>query len=388
MLDSRYPTKVQNSPRQMALRAAAYFLAWTFLGLFFSSREILRRTYYNEPFIWQNVLTTWLVGEWIWGVVALVVLAIGNRWPLERPALGRHLALHAVLSVAVASAQLALEATAYKELGTLSPALSQSFWRAWPALLVIALHTNVVLYWVILALQTGYRLYQRLQERDRQALQLELHASELRTQLMHAQLNALKMQLQPHFLFNTLNAIMVLVREQSAARAEEMLARLSDLLRCVLDDSDAQEVPLRRELEYVRLYLSIEEVRFEDRLTVTVCGGRRRARCDRSPYVAAADRRERPPPRHQSHVSRGDHSHQRIARTGHGRHPRERQRAGTSGIEWIRGVGHRPREHASAAGHAVWRRGHAHHRERRPWHGRDDDTALPASAGRVEHPDE
>jgi LytS/YehU family sensor histidine kinase len=83
-------------------------------------------------------------------------------------------------------------------------------------------------------------------------------------------MSALKMQLQPHFLFNTLNAITVLVREQSIARAEEMLGRLGDLLRCVLDEGEAQEVPLHRELDYVRLYLSIEQVRFAERLTVTI----------------------------------------------------------------------------------------------------------------------
>jgi LytS/YehU family sensor histidine kinase len=76
------------------------------------------------------------------------------------------------------------------------------------------------------------------------------------------------MQLQPHFLFNTLNAIMVLVRQQKNHEAEEMLGGLSDLLRCVLDDVDAQEVSLRRELEYVGLYLAIEQVRFQDRMSV------------------------------------------------------------------------------------------------------------------------
>jgi signal transduction histidine kinase len=260
---------VRTRPHGFFAKAFAYFLAWTILGLFFSSREIALRTYRNEPMVWQDVLTTWLVGEYIWGVVAFVVLAFGSRWPLDRPVLGRRLALHALLSVVVAGAQLALEATAYINIGTL-PSSNQSFWRLWPALLVLGFHNNVVLYWVILGLQTGYRYYRRLEERDRQALRLELDTSNLRAQLMRAQLSALKMQLQPHFLFNTLNAIMVLVREQSTAWAEEMLARLSDLLRCVLDDVEAQEVPLRRELEYVRLYLSIEQVRFEDRLIVAI----------------------------------------------------------------------------------------------------------------------
>src|SRR5258707_14319660 len=78
------------------------------------------------------------------------------------------------------------------------------------------------------------------------------------------------MRLKLHFLFNTLNAIMVLVRQQKGRQAEETLARLSDLLRCVLEDVEAQEVPLRRELEYLQLYLSIEQVRFQDRLRVEI----------------------------------------------------------------------------------------------------------------------
>jgi LytS/YehU family sensor histidine kinase len=97
-----------------------------------------------------------------------------------------------------------------------------------------------------------------------------LRSSELQKQLMGAHLSALKMQLQPHFLFNTLNAIMVLVRQQKTREAEQMLARLGDLLRCVLDDVDSQEVPLRRELEYLELYLSIEQVRFQDRLRAEI----------------------------------------------------------------------------------------------------------------------
>ena len=88
--------------------------------------------------------------------------------------------------------------------------------------------------------------------------------------MAQARLGALKAQLQPHFLFNTLNAIVVLVRQQKGQQAEETLARFSDLLRAVLADMDAQEVTLARELEYLRLYLSIEQLRFSDRLRVDI----------------------------------------------------------------------------------------------------------------------
>jgi two-component system LytT family sensor kinase len=97
-----------------------------------------------------------------------------------------------------------------------------------------------------------------------------VEASELAQQLATAQLSALKMQLQPHFLFNTLGAIIVLIQQQKTAQAEAMVARLSDLLRLTLEDVEAQEVPLWRELEFLRLYLSIEQVRFEDRLRVRI----------------------------------------------------------------------------------------------------------------------
>ena len=128
----------------------------------------------------------------------------------------------------------------------------------------------MVTYWVVLSIQTAIRNYARFQERAQAALRSDLRASQLETQVAQARLGALKAQLQPHFLFNTLNAIVVLVRQQKGQQAEETLARFSDLLRAVLADMDAQEVTLARELEYLKLYLSIEQLRFSDRLRVDI----------------------------------------------------------------------------------------------------------------------
>ena len=106
----------------------------------------------------------------------------------------------------------------------------------------------------------AFQLYRRDRER-------ELRASRLESQLSQAKLRVLEMQLRPHFLFNTLNSIMVLITRDPRA-AERTLARLSDLLRHTLERSGVQEVPLREEMETLDRYLSIEKVRFGDRLEV------------------------------------------------------------------------------------------------------------------------
>jgi len=138
------------------------------------------------------------------------------------------------------------------------------------ASLVYNFHGGVIRYWAVLGLQAVFRSYQEARQREREALRLNAHSSELAAQLSAAQLGALKMQLHPHFLFNTLGAIMALVRQHDTQRAELMIGRLSDLLRLTLNDVEAQEVPLWRELEFLRIYLSIEQVRFEDRLRVQI----------------------------------------------------------------------------------------------------------------------
>jgi sensor histidine kinase YesM len=171
---------------------------------------------------------------------------------------------YAVVEVAVETAILLRVA------GLAALSLPQSYSRSVVILLIFGFHANLISYWVVLGIQSSFGYYRKYQEREQHALRLELHASELKTQIVDAQLSALKMQLQPHFLFNTLNAIMVLVRQQRGDEAQETLARFSDLLRAVLSDKDAQEVPLHRELEYLRLYLSIEQVRFSDRLRVEI----------------------------------------------------------------------------------------------------------------------
>ncbi len=99
-----------------------------------------------------------------------------------------------------------------------------------------------------------------------QKRQVETRAEQLRTQLAQAELAALKQQVQPHFLFNSLNAIAALMREGAAAKAVEALALLSTLLRQLMNHAGRPEIELWREFDYAQCYLSVEQVRFEDKL--------------------------------------------------------------------------------------------------------------------------
>jgi two-component system, LytTR family, sensor kinase len=240
------------------------------LALFMCTQDLARMAAMKDPTPWWHFVVSWLAGMYLWALfLAPAVLWLGRRFPLERRRWLRRSLLHLVCSVAFSLLHLVLDSALISLLG-IFPTLMKGFWGTFSVLLILGFHGNILTYWIILGIQYGFRTYHQYQERKRHALRLELDASELQSQLVQAQLSALKMQLQPHFLFNTLNAIMVLVRQHKGTQAEEMLARLSDLLRCVLEDVEAQEVPLSRELEYVQLYLSIEQVRFQDRLRVDV----------------------------------------------------------------------------------------------------------------------
>ncbi len=122
------------------------------------------------------------------------------------------------------------------------------------------LHLNILTYWAIVGATAGFDFYRRYREG-------ELRASQLTAQLAKARLQALQMQLHPHFLFNTLNSISTLVHRDPEA-ADRMIARLSELLRMTLEDGGVQEVPLQKELEFLDRYLEIERTRFADRLTI------------------------------------------------------------------------------------------------------------------------
>jgi two-component system LytT family sensor kinase len=249
-------------------QCTVYFVVWTVFGLYMFSQGMVQKAASHDPTPWTHHLAGWMVGVYMWFLLTPIVLWLGSRFPFDRKHWMRWVTIHLILSVLMAFLDLGVESAILRLFGVF-PTIMTSFVAALAFLLVIGFHQSVLTYWTLLGVQYALTWYRNYQERKQEALRLELRSSQLESQLTQAHLSALKMQIQPHFLFNTLNAIMVLVRQQKSREAEEMISRLSDLLRCVLD-VDAQEVPLRRELEYVQLYLSIEEVRFQDRLRIEI----------------------------------------------------------------------------------------------------------------------
>jgi two-component system LytT family sensor kinase len=117
-------------------------------------------------------------------------------------------------------------------------------------------------YWSLLLMSHAYNYYHSYR-------QGQLRASQLETQLVQSQLEALKMQVHPHFLFNTLHAISALLSHDTEA-ARRMITRLGDFLRMTLENAGAMEVSLRKEMEFLNGYLEIERIRFQDRLTTEI----------------------------------------------------------------------------------------------------------------------
>jgi signal transduction histidine kinase len=262
-----YPRVVQ------LLRTFAWSLAvWTVVGLVFVGQDVSRRLFYDDPALWREI-GFWAMRVVLSALLTLVVLRLAAMFPMEKRAWPRRLALHLFLSLCFGVVRTGIETVAYSHLTADWGAAyewTRSMGYTFKVLLIFGMHQAVIAYWFILAIHTAWRYHERFQERAAAAFRLELKASELRAEVTRAQLGALKMQLQPHFLFNTLNAIMGMVRVGEVQQAERALSRFSDLLRAVLDDMDAQEVTLERELTYVRLYLSIEQMRFADRLGVLI----------------------------------------------------------------------------------------------------------------------
>src|ERR1051325_9063712 len=204
-------------------------------------------------------ILTWLawapltpVMDWLAGSFSL----IGSTW---KTSLLVHLPAFLLVFAAhsAAATVITLIVKPFDNMGT-SPI---SFWPRFLSRMQAFVASDLLVYCAVVGICYALDYYRKYRER-------EFLASRLEAQLAQAQLESLRMQLHPHFLFNTLNGIVGLVRDNKNQAAIGMLVGLSDLLRHTLDHSSEHEVELKQEINFIKLYLSIQQMRFSDRLRI------------------------------------------------------------------------------------------------------------------------
>src|SRR5215475_8220684 len=243
-------------------RAALLFVGWTLVSVIFAGISYAAAIgENNKEFGFVSALRLNLVQFYVWAILTPFVFRFSRRFPIElRPLNVRNLLLYFPALISFAGIHQVLHL-----------AILWSIWPRWrqryPALMdcyrayfAFGFYIDLIIALLIVIAVHALFYYQNFRAS-------ELAQSSLKTQLAQAQLRALKMQLHPHFLFNTLHSISSLVLEDPP-KANSMIARLGDFLRITLDNSDQQLVTLKQETEFLRCYLDIEQVRFGDRLRV------------------------------------------------------------------------------------------------------------------------
>lgn len=240
------------------LRAFFIIGVWTLFGVFLASQSTLAFSRRDRPFSWQRILLVEMAFAYIWALLTPPVLWLARRFPIERGRLPGSLTVHVLASIITGFAT-----RAFRDLMFVYFVSGYDGALPWTKLFFnsyLFFDYGTLLYWLMLLVSYATNYYRRYRVG-------EVRATRLEAQLATAQLHALKMQLQPHFLFNTLHSISALVHKDPQA-ADKMIARLGDFLRLTLDSAGVQEVSLHQELEFLKCYLDIEAIRFKDRLSV------------------------------------------------------------------------------------------------------------------------
>jgi LytS/YehU family sensor histidine kinase len=202
---------------------------------------------------WRSLV--WQGGDWLlYAALTPAVFWVAHRYPLTHGRIARHLPVHFLASVLLCAAWagggVLLRWLILSEPATVAGSVSWFF---------TSLPFGVAVYFAVVGVAHAAVFFLEARERETQAARLS-------AQLAEARLGALRMQMQPHFLFNSLNAITVIVRDRDTATATRMLEELGEMLRRVMRTDRPPEVPPAEELDFVRRFLAIEEIRFPDRL--------------------------------------------------------------------------------------------------------------------------
>ncbi len=253
--------KMQSHPQKHSWwwRGLAFAGFWTLIGLSFASQFYISSAKFGASVSWLQAVS-WALGDWyVWAALSAPIIWLARRFHFDRSNWLPTAGIHLLAGIAFSFVYIFLRAWVGQWQSSIA-GHPVRFSETFAPLIFKTLHFNFMVYWVILSIVHAFDYYRKFQER-------EIRASELEKRLVQARLQTLQMQLNPHFLFNTLNAISTLVHKNPDA-ADRMIVRLSDLLRYTLESSNAQEVTLKQELSFLEQYLDIVQTRFGDRLQV------------------------------------------------------------------------------------------------------------------------
>jgi two-component system, LytTR family, sensor kinase len=254
---------LQVTPDRERMKWIWVLCAWTIVGLLFAVQQILVEKVRGMHVDWVIEGAVELLYWYIWAAFTPLVIGLVKRFPLTGRRFALHIAIHTIASLLMAP--LASVTEYFLSLGLLRFVFHitgpdvRHFLSPFGAGVLFMSFTGILTYWIVVGLYQAMHFYQVALERQTIAAQLE-------AQLSHAELENLKSQLHPHFLFNSLHAIGVLMQEDVDA-AGHLLVCLGDLLRMALERRE-NEITLQSELEFVGKYLEIEQTRFHDRLKV------------------------------------------------------------------------------------------------------------------------
>jgi two-component system LytT family sensor kinase len=245
------------------IRVSFGFLVWTLLGISFALSAYLNAVRDNASVSFKRTVTGYLADFWLWGMLSPFIFKLAVRYEL-RDRVPRNLVIHLAISIVFALIVLSAASPLTWYLGYVNLVRYPSLFILWRnnAFGIYYFHQGLTIYWTTLVVAHALHYYRGLREE-------EARASRLSAQLAQAQLLALRMQIHPHFLFNTLNSIAALLHKD-VEMADRMIARLGDFLRSTLSRSEAQTITFDQELEFLKCYLDIERIRFQDRLTVNL----------------------------------------------------------------------------------------------------------------------
>jgi signal transduction histidine kinase len=251
----------ENVALALVRRQLLLFAIWSIPGLILASSTYALYTSKDESSMSLAKAFIWRFPEWqVWALATPLIVWLGRRFSMARP--WRSLPIHLAANTVIAIAEVWVYCLCGRLIGE-EHFVTTPFIELVPVFLLKSAFLEIVVYWLVIVADHALHYQRRLRESAAQQARLE-------AQLVEAQLDALKMQLHPHFLFNTINAIGVLMRKGEAASSIKMLNGLADLLRRSLSRLRVELVPLREELDFIERYLDIETTRFPDRLRVAL----------------------------------------------------------------------------------------------------------------------